>query len=189
MSAGRFVALAFLSLMAASTAHADSLASYPAPAPGGPELRAGGPGFAGCPAPDFDIATSHGWRRFSSFWRTSEAVLVFGADEASLSSLEREAARLVERDVAVFAVRRDSDGDNWNALTRLGLSYSLLSDPNGHVEALFGVEGAGGASWVFVDRRGIVQRFVANVSNGELAAGITSYASATPEVAEGSEGR
>lgn len=183
ISAARFVTLALLILNAASVA---PTLTHAAEAP--IALRAGDA------APDFDIATTpYGWRRFSDFWKEREIVLVFEPDDRALVEIEREALALLGNDVSLTVVRRNSDGANWDALAKLGLSYMLLSDPNGYVAEQFGLAARAGSGiapgWCLVDRSGVVRHMAAGAANEAIAAEITGYVRGVREMAEGSEPR
>ncbi len=148
---------------------------------------------AGDPAPDFDIATTpYGWRRFSDFWKDAPILVVFDPDERALVSLDRELGGLARSGIELTVVRRDGDGANWDALARLGLRYSLLSDPRGYVGELFGHAGcatAGNACWYLVGRDGRVRRMATGVATDRLAADIAAGVTGLSATAGGAEAR
>jgi peroxiredoxin len=189
---GRTACLALLILTAASVAPSPTHAAAPQARP----AHSNSPRLAlqsGDAAPDFAIATTpYGWRRFSDFWKASEIVLVFDPDERALVAIERGARELAGNEVSLTVVRRASDGANWDALANLGLSYNLLSDPNGFVAEQFGLTpGASCAepAWCLVDRDGLVRHLATGVSHESLAAEINGYVRGVREMAEGSEPR
>ncbi len=112
-------------------------------------------------APDFQFQGSDGrWSSLGEMRVSGHVLLVFEPSDAGLAALECEADLLRARGVLPVAVFRGSDRDNWSRIERLGLTYSLLSDPRGDVAALLEVadSGAPGApSWCLVDRDGRVR--------------------------------
>lgn len=197
--AGRFPAFASLIVLAASLAV--SLVVHPGSA------RAGSPAAGlstttttpaavrvGGHAPDFDVATTpYGWRRFSQLCRQGAIALVFDPDETTLLAIEREARQFAGLGVSVTVVRRHSDGDNWDALARLGLSVTLLSDPKGYVAELFGLPAGDGTpagpSWCLVDRGGIVRHFATGLAPELLAADIGAHVKGARSLADGIQAR
>jgi peroxiredoxin len=90
-------------------------------------------------APDFDYQSyDYRWVRFHHMLQSDAVVLVFAPDEATLSGLEKEREPLAERGVAPVAILGARDGEVWRVATRLGLGFSLLSDPNGVIARSFG---------------------------------------------------
>ena len=117
------------------------------------------PRLAGA-APDFQFQGSDGrWSSLGELRAGGHVLLVFEPSDAGLAALEREADSLRARGVRPVAVFRGSDRDNWSRIERLGLTYSLLSDPNGEVAAELEVADAGAAApaWCLVDRDGRVR--------------------------------
>ena len=182
----RFTTLALLLLVAASVA-------LGAPSPAAAQAE-GGALHAGDAAPNFDIATTpYGWRRFSDFCKEGEIVLVFEPDDKALIAIDREARQFAESGVTITVVRSDCDGANWDAITRLGLSCTLLSDPNGYIAEIYGV-GKGGATpvapaWCHVDRRGIVRHMVTGATSDLMAIEIGSCLRQGRSLADGTDPR
>jgi len=84
-------------------------------------------------------------------------LLVFAPADAQLAGLEREADSLRRQGVIPIAVFHRSESANWSAIERLGLTYSLLSDPRGDLASQFQGAPASDAprpAWFLVDRDG-----------------------------------
>lgn len=128
------------------------------------------------PAPDFDVATSYGWHRFSELHAGASIVLVFEPGESTLASLEEALPALSARGVEIAAVTRDPDGANWERLERLGITYALYSDPNGHVAELFGLGAPAldppASAWCLIDARGRIVDLHRGVDPDRLVAEI-----------------
>jgi peroxiredoxin len=117
-------------------------------------------------APDFQYLSSEGrWRFLHEMLRHDAVLLVFEPSDAQLLKLEAGADSLRHSGVIPVAIRRCPDGANWAAIGKLGLTYSLMSDPQGELEGDFhiGVAAKAGAetkaaspSWFLVDRKGRV---------------------------------
>ena len=120
-------------------------------------------------APDFALATAWGWHSFREAQSERPIVLVFGADDAALTAIERERPALEARGVEIAAVTRDSDGANWERIERLGLRYALWSDPRAHLAGLFGVEESTPA-WCLIDAEGRIVDLRKGVGPEGLAA-------------------
>ena len=90
-------------------------------------------------APDFDYQSyDYRWVRFHHMLQRDAVVLVFSPDEATLAGLEAQREPLAECGVAPVAVVGEPDRAVWRRVTRLGLTYSLLSDPHGVIAEAFG---------------------------------------------------
>jgi peroxiredoxin len=90
-------------------------------------------------APDFDYQSyDFRWVRFHNMLQRDSVILVFSPDETTLSGLEAEREQLAERGVAPVAVLDERDAAVWRRVSRLGLAYSLLSDPRGVIAQGFG---------------------------------------------------
>lgn len=120
------------------------------------------PAFAGS-APDFQYRANDGrWRTLRDLRDQGHVLLVFEPGDEQLVALEREADSLHAQDVIPVAVFRASDAANWSRIERLGLTYSLLSDPRGELTAQFqaaAIPTSGASAWCLVDREGRVRGF------------------------------
>jgi peroxiredoxin len=146
-----------LALLATTLAPAAARAGSPGPAEAAPaaEARNARPGGAatcgiaaapavGEPAPDLCFRSPRfGWQRLDALCGDAGVLLVFDPAEAELAALQRDLAALVARGVEPVAVMRQAAGANWAAIERLGLRFSLLSDPEGVVGEAFGIGPAG----------------------------------------------
>lgn len=145
-----------IALLAVLIATTPALAGPPADAPAGPE----GPHVAAAPvagdvAPEVAFRDARfGWQRLSALCGGGGALLVFEPSDDEMVALQRASAALAAGGIEPVAVRRASGAANWKAIERLGLRYSLLSDPRGVVGAAYGVDAAtaGATRWFVVDR-------------------------------------
>lgn len=123
-------------------------------------MRPESPGLTG-EAPDFQFLANDGrWKSLHDLRRESHVLLVFEPAEAQLAALEREAESLRGQGVNVIAVFSHGESANWSKIERLGLTYSLLSDPRGELASQFRIASESGAphpSWFLVDRDGRVR--------------------------------
>ena len=128
------------------TSHA-SFAQAPAPAASAEPVT----------APDFAFAsTPYGWRHLHDLCKAGPVLLVFGADDAALATIQKQRERWETLSIEPVVVLGASDGANWQTLERLGLTYSLLSDPSGYVALQFGISSAdqkAAPAWCLVDQR------------------------------------
>jgi peroxiredoxin len=124
------------------------------------DARGEAPTLAGS-APDFQYRANDGrWRALRDLRHEGHVLLVFEPGDEQLAALEREADSLRAEDVLPIAVLKASDAANWSRIERLGLTYSLLSDPRGELEAQFqaaGIPTPGVPAWCLVDRNGRVR--------------------------------
>jgi peroxiredoxin len=114
-------------------------------------------------APDFEYLSNDGrWKFLHEMLKHDAVLLVFEPSDAQLLKLEAGADSLRHSGVIPVAIRRCPDGANWAAIGKLGLTYSLMSDPQGELEGDFHINAAaktGSAaspSWFLVDRKGRV---------------------------------
>jgi peroxiredoxin len=117
---------------------------------------------SGDPAPDFGFRAHDGrWRTLSDLLAVGDLLLVMGADEDGLRRLETERAGLVGAGVVPVAVLDQPSVAVWRLAHRLGLGYSVLSDPQHQLAGEWGaVDPATGhtaRAWFVVDRRGRVR--------------------------------
>ena len=112
-------------------------------------------------APDFQYRANDGrWRCLRDLRSQGHVLLVFEPDDGELAALEREADSLHAQGVNPVAVLHGSDSDNWSKIERLGLTYSLLSDPRGELASQFqtaAVSAQCSPAWFLVDRDGRVR--------------------------------
>jgi peroxiredoxin len=121
------------------------------------DARTAAPAFTGS-APDFQYRAIDGrWRTLHDLRAQGHVLLVFEPGDEQLVVLEREADSLHAQDVIPVAVFRASAAANWSRIERLGLTYSLLSDPRGELAAQFQAAASptqGAPAWCLVDRDG-----------------------------------
>lgn len=91
-------------------------------------------------APNF-VYQSHDYmrRRFHDMLAQGAVLIVFAPTDADLRALEAERDDMLARGVVPVAVLDRRDADVWKVVRRLGLTYSLLSDPRGAIASDFGV--------------------------------------------------
>ena len=128
--------------------------------PGNPEppLSTVSPGDL---APDFSYESrGQGWQRLHDLLAQGNVLLVFGAEDAQLTAIEREREAMMARGVVPVAVLDRRDGATWSTLRRLGLRYSLISDSQCVIAEQFNVLSATThrpvPSWFAIDRTGRV---------------------------------
>lgn len=113
-------------------------------------------------APDFTYQShEYLWQNLHNMLEQGHVLLVFGATEADLRSLEADRDRLIRQGVLPVAVIEQREGDVWKLLRKSNVSYSLLSDPHGAIAEQYGVyqpevRGAHSA-WFLVDQSGRVR--------------------------------
>jgi len=169
-----FFALPLLMLSAAiAIAASDPPGSTGAPGPAAPASAAPA-------APDFQYRAMDGrWRHLHDL-RTSHGVLVvFEPTDAQLVALESERDSLARAGVLPVAILRRSESKCWSVIERLGLTFSLMSDPRGDLARDFQVAErqapATAPAWFLVDRTGAVR----GMERGGLPAGTFAAAVAS----------
>lgn len=143
----------------------------PAPVAHTDNLEAAGGGGAGSKsrvangdrAPDFQYQSYDKlWQNLHNMLEHGDVLLVFGASDVDLRTLERERELLLAGGVTPLAVLERSERDVWASVRRLGLTYSLLADPRGAIGAQYGVFdpgiGRSQTSWFVIDRKGRVRQ-------------------------------
>jgi peroxiredoxin len=115
----------------------------------------------GEPAPDFRFmsADDH-WETLHSRLAQGRLLLVFDPDETLLAEIEREHETLREHGVVPMVVTHLRDDAAWSLAQRLGITFSLLSDPERTVAEAFGVASAdAGAAprWFAIGGDGLVR--------------------------------
>ncbi len=118
---------------------------------------------AGKRAPDFQYQSYDGmWQHLHNALEHGDMLLVFGASDVDLRTLERERESLIRSGVMPLAVVEKSDRDVWASVRRLGLTYSLLADPKGAIGSQYGVFDAGTgrsrSAWFIIDVKGKVRQ-------------------------------
>lgn len=109
-------------------------------------------------APDFSYQGYDGrWRHLHDVLDQGAVLLVFGPDEADLSTIEREREELLGLGVVPVAVLDLRPGKAGATLRRLGLGYSVLADPRRVIAAQFNAthptSDAAVPSWFVIDRK------------------------------------
>jgi hypothetical protein len=161
--------------LALASTHASALpASPPQDGPSAAAAAAQSSSIAaGEVAPDFQFqAFDYRWLQLHDLLAQGNVLLVIAPSESKLRTLQRERMDLVERGVIPVAVLDLRDGPAWSMTNRLGLSYSLLSDPRNEIATAFRVARATAGpepSWFMIGREGRV------LASGPDLAGIESY--------------
>lgn len=129
----------------------------------------------GDPAPNFSFQgfTGH-WMRLHHLLDQGSVLLVFGATDADLRRLQSERVHLLDLGVIPVVVLDDRPGTVRNVAKRLGLQYTVLSDPRAIIADQFNVadDREIEPSWFVVDQRGRVR----GLNRGSLAASYTRIA-------------
>ena len=120
-------------------------------------------------APDFSYQGYDGrWRHLHDLLDQGPVLLVFGAQDADLWTIESERLQLRALGVVPVAVVDTRPGRVASRLRRLGLGYSLLADPRQVIATQFNVThpttGAAVPAWFVIDR----QRRVRGLQRGRL---------------------
>ena len=116
----------------------------------------------GDPAPDFIYQSrDYLWQGLHNILEQGSVLLVFGATDDELRSLERDHEELSGRGVIPVAVVRQREGEVWRIVRRDGLTYSLLADPHAVIAEQYGAldrATKGSRSlWFVIDRAGRVR--------------------------------
>lgn len=131
------------------------------PAPEGSQHGVPAPPAIGSNAPDFTYQSfDYQWRNLHHMLAQGSVLLVFGASDEQLQSLERDRESLLRRGVVPVAVVNHRESDVWRTVSRFGLSYSLLADPHTAIAEQFGaVDSARHATpaWFVIDPSGKVR--------------------------------
>ena len=114
-------------------------------------------------APDFQYQSYDGmWQHMHNVLEHGDMLLVFGASDVDLRTLERERETLMRSGVLPLAVVERGDRDVWASVRRLGLTFSLLADPKGVIGAQYGVFdpslGRSRSAWFVIDVKGRVRQ-------------------------------
>ena len=147
----------------AATSPAASSAGPPATSPSAPPADTPRPKFgSGNRAPDFQYQSYDDlWQNLHNVLEHGDVLLIFGAADLDLRTLERERETLMKGGLIPLAVVEKSDREVWASVRRLGLTYSLMADPRGAIGSQYGVYDAGlgrsVGSWFMIDRKGKVR--------------------------------
>ncbi len=147
---------------------------------GGPEPGSGGapplaPAIAaGDPAPDFQYqAADYHWTSLGDVLARASVLLVIGAGDSELRQLQLEREAMMTHGVAPIAVVDLADGPAWSVAQRLGITFSLLSDPRRDIATAYRLPNSGVGhprpAWFAIDRDGRVR------ARGGDIAGIASF--------------
>ena len=161
-------------LLAASPLHAQGTASPPAAmgaksapdpaaAPAEPVAASRSKLNPGSKAPDFQYQSYDAlWQNLHNVLEHGDVLLLFGASDVDLRTLEREREVLVRGRVTPLAVVERNDREVWASVRRLGLTFSLLADPRGVIGAQYGVFdpslGRSQAAWFVIDAKGRIRQ-------------------------------
>jgi peroxiredoxin len=157
-------------LAAAPTPNATDIARATPLASNNAAARAASPAVAaavatpaiGDPAPDFIYQSrDYLWQSLHNMLELGNVLLVFGATDDELRSLERDHEELSGHGVIPVAVVGQREGEVWRIVRRDGLTYSLLADPHAAIAEQYGAldRGTQGSRslWFVVDRAGRVR--------------------------------
>jgi peroxiredoxin len=113
-------------------------------------------------APDFQYQSyDELWQSLHNVLEHGDVLLVFGASDVDLRTLERERETLMKGGLIPLAVMERNDRDVWASVRRLGLTFSLMADPRGAIGSQYGVYdpslGHSVGSWFLIDRKGKVR--------------------------------
>jgi peroxiredoxin len=117
---------------------------------------------SGNKAPDFQYQSyDELWQNLHNVLEHGDVLLVFGATDVDLRTIEREREVLMKGGLIPLAVVEKSDRDVWASVRRLGLTFSLMADPRGAIGAQYGVYdaslGHSVGSWFLIDKKGKVR--------------------------------
>jgi peroxiredoxin len=143
---------------APAPAAASTVASSPTAPADTPRPKYG----SGNRAPDFQYQSYDDlWQNLHNVLEHGDVLLVFGATDVDLRTLERERETLLKGGLIPLAVVEKSDRDVWASVRRLGLTFSLMADPRGAIGSQYGVYdpslGRSVGSWFLIDKKGKVR--------------------------------
>lgn len=123
---------------------------------------------SGTRAPDFQYQSYDAlWQNLHNVLEHGDVLLVFGASDVDLRTLERERESLLQSGVMPLAVVERTDREVWASVRRLGLTFSLLADPRGVVGSQYGVfdatVGHSQVAWFVIDVKGRVRQSGSNM--------------------------
>ena len=118
---------------------------------------------AGHKAPDFQYQSyDQLWQNLHNVLEHGDVLLVFGASDVDLRTIEREREILLRTGVTPLAVVEKNERDVWATVRRLGLTFSLLSDPRGIIGDQYGLFdpslGRSQSAWFVIDKKGKVRQ-------------------------------
>jgi peroxiredoxin len=113
-------------------------------------------------APDFAYqGDDNRWRRLHDLLHQGPVLLVFGAEIATLTSIEREREAILKLGAVPAAVLDMRNGVAWATARRHGLHYLVIPDSRKVIAAQFNLMDANGErvspAWFVVDRSGRVR--------------------------------
>lgn len=113
-------------------------------------------------APDFAYqGEDNRWRRLRELLHQGPVLLVFGADPATLTAIERERDAILKLGAVPAVVLDMRNSVAWATARRLGLRYLVIPDSRKVIAAQFNAMDAGGErtapAWFVVDRSGRVR--------------------------------
>jgi peroxiredoxin len=113
-------------------------------------------------APDFQYQSYDDlWQNLHNVLEHGDVLLVFGATDVDLRTIERERETLMKGGLIPLAVVEKNDRDVWASVRRLGLTFSLMADPRGAIGSQYGVYdaslGRSVGSWFLIDKKGKVR--------------------------------
>ena len=129
-------------------------------------------------APDFTYQSrEYLWQNLHNMLEQGSVLLVFGATDEELRSLERDQEDLIGHGAMPVAVVTQRESDVWHTVQRDGLTYSLLADPHAAISEQYGaldhVTRKPRSVWFVIDRTGHVR------ASGEGASSTRSWTAIT----------
>lgn len=113
-------------------------------------------------APDFVYQShEHLWQNLHNMLEENHVLLVFGASDEELGSIEADREPLQALGIAPVAVVTTRDSDARRTVRQLNLGYSLLADPRGAIGEQYGVRESAvvkdRAMWFVIDQSGAIR--------------------------------
>lgn len=139
-------------------------------------------------APDFVYQSyDHLWQNLHNMLEESHVLLVFGASESDLATLEEDREPLRKLGITPVAVVTEHDGEARRTVHDLNLGFSLLADPRGAIGEQYGVrEGAvvrDRSVWFVIDQDGEIRDRGEGLRPAEGWPTLASHALASPPAA------
>jgi peroxiredoxin len=121
-------------------------------------------------APDFTYQTrEYLWQNLHNMLEQGSVLLVFGATDDELLTLERDQEDLVGHGAMPVAVVTQRESEVWRTVRREGLTYSLLADPHAAISEQYGALDHATHKprplWLVIDRTGRVRATGEGVSS------------------------
>ena len=145
---------------------------------------------AGDRAPDFAYqGDDNRWRRLHDLLHQGPVLLVFGAETATLTAIEREREAILKLGAVPVVVLDMKNGVAWATARRYGLHYLVIPYSRRVIAAQFNAMDAGGErvshAWFVVDRSGRVRTLKRGALPRQGFAARTATALGLPDPAAG----